>query len=135
MDISLGELWQSASVVLALQATSIGWRINRESQLAEDGKPTWMPVADILNLIALAVSVLGVFVSPVLGVSTVQTAATVFGLVLILMLGHVVALAGHYELFKWGPRSHTYLPDQEWYAVVATMLVAGLYSSMALLGR
>jgi cytochrome b561 len=100
VEIQMAQVWESASVVLALQAMTIGWRINRESQLSEKGEPTWMPVADIVNLIAILLSVLGVFVAPVLGLASGRFTARVFGLVLILTVGHVFALAGHYELFN-----------------------------------
>jgi hypothetical protein len=131
MNIQLGPLWESASVVLALQATSIGWRINRESQLAEKGEPTWMPAADLVNLCAMAISAGGVFVAPVLDLASPQTASRVFGLVLILMVGHAFALAAHYELFKSGHRSHAYFPVQERVVVAAIVLVGAVYIAAA----
>ena len=40
MNVEIGQLWEAATVLLALQATSFGWRINRESAASEKGEPT-----------------------------------------------------------------------------------------------
>ncbi len=128
MIVELGQLWNAAAVILALQATALGWRINRESSLAEKDEPTWLPVADIMNLFAMAVTAMGVFAGPILGLWTEQTAGKYFGLVIILLVGHAVALAGHYELFKFGKRSAQYFPVQEKIAVALSCIVAAIYS-------
>jgi hypothetical protein len=120
MNIEIGQLWEAASVLLALQAASLGWRINRESSASEKGEPTWLPVADII-------SVSCVFLAPVLGLWSANGAVRSFGIVLILTVGHAISLAAHYELFNIGKRSHAYFPLQERVAVGATLAAAAAY--------
>lgn len=127
MNIEIGQLWEAASVLLALQAASLGWRINRESSASEKGEPTWLPVADIINLLAMAVSVSCVFLAPVLGLWSANGAVRSFGIVLILTVGHAISLAAHYELFNIGKRSHAYFPLQERVAVGATLAAVAAY--------
>lgn len=132
VDIQTAQLWEAASILLALQATSFGWRINRESAASEKGEPTWLPVADIVNLFAMCVSVSCVFLAPILGIWSIDGAVRSFGLVLILTVGHAVSLAAHYELFKVGKRSNNYFPLQEKFAVGATLALAVTYLFMLL---
>jgi hypothetical protein len=79
MDIQIAQLWEAASILLALQATSFGWRINRESAASEKDEPTWLPVADIVNLIAMCISVSCVFLAPILGIWSTSAAIQSFG--------------------------------------------------------
>ena len=127
MNVEIGQLWEAATVLLALQATSFGWRINRESAASEKGEPTGLPVADIVNLSAMGISVSCVFLAPILGFWSTGGAIRSFGLVLILTVGHAVSLAAHYELFHVGKRSNTYFPLQEKIVVGATLAVALAY--------
>jgi hypothetical protein len=127
MNVEIGQLWEAASVLLALQATSFGWRINREASESEKGEATWLPVADIINLFAMCISVSCVFLAPILGFWSTAGAVRSFGVVLILTVGHAVSLAAHYELFKFGKRSNSYFPLQEKFAVGATIAVAFTY--------
>ena len=127
MNIEIGQLWEAASVLLALQAASLGWRINRELSASEKGEPTWLPVADIINLLAMAVSVSCVFLAPVFGIWSATGAVRSFGIVLILTVGHAISLAAHYELFNIGKRSHAYFPLQERVAVGATLAAVAAY--------
>jgi hypothetical protein len=127
MDIQIAQVWEAASILLALQATSFGWRINRESAASENGEPTWLPVADIVNLIAMCISVACVFWVPILGIWSTNGAIRSFGLVLILVVGHAVSLAAHYELFNIGKRSNTYFPLQEKCVVGATAALSMCY--------
>jgi len=133
MDIQIAQLWEAASILLALQATSFGWRINRESAASEKDEPTWLPVADIINLIAMCVSVSCVFLAPILGIWSTSAAIQSFGLVLILTVGHAVSLAAHYELFNVGKRSNAYFPLQEKCAVGATAALSMCYLLLVLL--
>ncbi len=124
MNIEMGQLWEAASFLLALQASSISWRINRESTASEQGEETWLPVADIINLLAMFTSVCCVFLAPILELWSTTGAMRSFGLVLILTVGHAVSLAAHYELFSIGTRTHTYFPLQEKFAAGGTLVIA-----------
>lgn len=121
INLEFGQLWEAASVLLALQASSFGWRINRETDAAEKGEKTWLPVADGVNLAAMCTSVLCVFIAPILGLWSIEGAIRSFGVVVILTFGHAVALAAHYELFTDGKRSSVYFPFGERIAVGCTL--------------
>jgi hypothetical protein len=127
MNVEIGQLWEAATVLLALQATSFAWRINRESAASEKDEPTWLPMADIINLLAMCISVSCVFLAPILGFWSTGAAVRSFSLVLILTVGHAASLAAHYELFNVGKRSNAYFPLQEKFTVGATLAVALVY--------
>ena len=42
---------QNVLVLLTIQLTVFGWRINREMKLAEQKRRIWLPINDILNVI------------------------------------------------------------------------------------
>jgi hypothetical protein len=132
INLEFGQLWEAASVLLALQATSFGWRINRETDASEKGEATWLPVADLVNLAAMSTSVLCVFVAPILNIWSIEGAIRSFGLVVILTLGHAISLAAHYELFTHGKRSHAYFPFEERIAVGTTLAATVAYLLLAI---
>lgn len=100
--------------------TAFTLRINREISVASSGDITWLPVADWFNILSLSVMLVGVFTLPALDVVDSGTAARLFGLAALLLLGYAFALVGHYEMYKPGPRSMRFFPTQE---RVVTMLV------------
>lgn len=128
MIIDLNQLWTGAGVLLGFQVTSFAWRIRQETQVSERGDISWIPPSDYLNLIAMLVTVLGVFVAPVLGLAGIATAQMWFGLGAILFVGHSFALAGHYELFNYkSMRSYQYFPFQEKVIVLVVILLSLAY--------
>jgi hypothetical protein len=44
------------------QIAAFTLRINREIDMVDAGEPTWLPAADLVNLLSLVVTLLGVFV-------------------------------------------------------------------------
>ena len=128
MIIDLNQLWTGAGVLLGFQVASFAWRIGQETQVADRGDISWIPPSDYLNLIAMLVTVLGVFVAPVLGLAGIEAAQMWFGLGAILFVGHSFALAGHYELFNHKSiRSYQYFPFQEKVIVLAVILLSLAY--------
>lgn len=113
MHLGLEKLWTAAGVLSGLQLTGFSLRVNREIAAGEDDL-TWLPLADTLNLASLAVTMLGVFVAPILGISGAALALKAFGLSVLLLVGYPFALAGHYDMFnRRTRRSWTYCPTQE----------------------
>ncbi len=92
-----------------------------ESRVSRHGDVTWLPIADIINLVSISASAFGVFVLPVAGYRFLMTAPRWFGFSVLLFTGHMVTLAAHYELFDIRhARSMKYFPRQE---RISTMLV------------
>jgi hypothetical protein len=124
----MGQLWTTGGVVLGFAVTSFSWRISREVNVGETDLVRLAP-ADYLNLAAMAVLTLGVFVAPLVnGSGSGELAARSLGLAMILFVGHAFSLPGHYELFSRGRRrSYEFFPLMEKVAVVASLVVAAAY--------
>lgn len=128
MEFQIAQIWTAAGVMLGFQVSAFAWRIQQESQVADNGQISWIPPADYLNLAAMLVTVLGVFVAPVIGIATSDTAKMAFGLGAILFAGHSFALAAHYELFNHKTtRSYDYFPPQERVAIIVVTIMAVAY--------
>ncbi len=106
MEVSLADIWRASAVILGLQIGGFTWRVRRELDLLDEGdERAWIPPADFLNLIAIVVVVVGVYLWPILDLpGGVQLAEDAFGLGLVLLLGYPFALAGHYGLLRVGGR-------------------------------
>jgi hypothetical protein len=130
---SIGTLWSGAGILVGFQVTAFTLRINREISVGGSGDLTWLPVADSLNLLSLSITLIGVFTLPMLGVIGLHTAAKLFGLVVLLLLGYTFALAGHYEMYnRRTGRSMAYFPRQERIIVAAVAVMGVAYVLTAL---
>ena len=130
MNIELADIWTAAGVLIGFQVTSFVWRISREVEVGKQGDLTWLPPADILNLISMAVAMVGVFVLPILGLADLSFIRFSFGLAVLLFVGYPFALAGHYDMYNnKTPRSFLYFPFQEKVvvAVIAILVTAYLF--------
>lgn len=130
--MNLSTIWSAAGVLVGFQVAAFTLRINREIDVGDKGDITWLPLADMLNMFSLAMTTIGVFLAPVAGLGSVDSVAKVFGLSVILLTGYPFALAGHYEMFSSGTRTHTWLPFQEKVCIAATGVACALYVVVAL---
>ena len=134
MLVDVGMLWSAAGVVGGFQVAAFTLRIHREIEVGSEDDLTWLPVADCLNLLSLSITLIGVFVLPVLGVIGHGTASRIFGLAAVLLLGWAFALAGHYELYNpKTARSYRYFPLQERVATAVVAVSAVTYVVIALI--
>jgi hypothetical protein len=117
---SLYNIWNAASVILGFQLLAFSWRIQREAELQRQEKPTWLPVADKLNLAAILVNIIGTFLLPIAGHNERPEYALAFSL--ILFATYPLALAAHYELFFRHWNRKRYFPRQE--RIIADVLIA-----------
>jgi len=128
----LKDLWTAGGVLLGIQVACFSWRTTREVTVAGKGDITWLPPADILNLLSLALVAIGMFAIPLMGVADVNLARRMLGVAVILFAGHPFALAGHYEMFNpTTKRSFAYFPVQERIVVGIVCAAAALYSWLA----
>jgi hypothetical protein len=132
MELAYGDILTAAGVLLGFQVTAFTWRISREVG-AGPTDPTWLTVADMLNLASMLVVVIGVFVLPILNVANLNFMKHAFGFALLLFLGFPFALAGHYDMYnKNTSRSMKYFPLQEKVVFVVVLVIAVSYLIVAL---
>jgi hypothetical protein len=133
--VPLSEIWSAAGFLIALQLGAFSWRLSREISMAESGGVTWLPLAEVLNLAALLVAVVGVFLLPIAGYASLRLPRLLLGVSLILFVGHALALVGHYELFSRGRRvgPRPWAPRQEKVVAVITICAVAVFLVVALL--
>lgn len=90
-------VWTAAGVVVGFSVTAFIFRIGREAKKRDERLRYWLPPADFLLLTSLAVTLIGVFVLPILGAS-LSFALYALGLSLVVLAAYPFALAGHYEI-------------------------------------
>jgi hypothetical protein len=128
MNIDLGSLWTAAGVLIGFQVTALIWRMSREIDVGEDDRVTWLPPADMVNLLSLVVTMFGIFIVPILGFGSLSFAKKAFGLSVLLLTGYPFALAGHYDLFnRCTARSFDYFTYQEKVVVRVLAVATVLY--------
>lgn len=125
MEIALPEVWRAAALILGLQLGGFTWRVKRELETELQEQRVWIPPADFLNLVALVVVVVGVFLWPILGLpGGAEFAGDAFGLALILLLGYPFAIASHYGLLR--PRGRPVAGWQQSWSTATEWTVIGI---------
>jgi hypothetical protein len=95
--IDISAIWTAAGIVVGFSVGAFGFRLNREIGVRAAGEPYWLPRADFVLLLSLAIVLIGVFVLPVLGAGN-SFARYSLGWAFLLLAGYPFALAGHYDL-------------------------------------
>src|SRR5207244_429206 len=104
------------------------WRISREIEVGKTGENTWLPLADVVNLLSMTITAVGVFILPILDLADSSLTKYAFGLALLLFIGYPFALAGHYGLYnKNTPRGAGYMPFQEKIVLLLILLSVVAY--------
>jgi len=136
MDIQLSDIWAASGVLIGFQVTSFAWRISREVKVGESSDITWLPPADVLNLISMLIASIGVFALPILGLVDLNIVKHSFGLAVLTFIGYPFALAGHYDMYnKKTKRSYLYCPLQEKVVISIVTILAIAYIVLALTQR
>jgi hypothetical protein len=133
MNVDLGSLWTAAGVLIGFQVTALMWRITREVSVGDEDRLTWLPPADMINLISLVVTMIGIFIIPSLGYGSLSLVKKSFGLSVLLLTGYPFALIGHYDLFGTKGRSWDYFTKQEKVVVSILAAAAAFYVVWAIL--
>ena len=136
MEIQFADIWIAAGVLIGFQVTTFVWRISREVKVGEQKDITWLPPADILNLLSMVVAMVGVFVLPILDLVGVNFMKLSFGLAVLLFISYPFALAGHYDMYNnKTPRSFLYFPPQERVVVIITTILIISYLIFTIITR
>ncbi len=133
LQLTPSVVWTAAGLLLSLQTGMTIVRAAREEREEPRGRgdPLWMPPCEILNLLALACCVLGVFVIPLLAQSR-QATETGFCVYLLLYGGVPLATLGHHEAFAARDRSGAYCPAQERNCILGVCAAVCAYLMVAL---
>lgn len=129
MDMAVQSL---VPVLLALQFAAFGWRINREIQVGEEERKTWLPLPDYLNILSLLSVVAMCLVVPLATGEFGWVSKTVLAVAYILIGFHPINMAAHYRLFSkagrsiYGKRDYPWLTDQEAVSIALSVMAAAL---------
>jgi hypothetical protein len=116
-----------APVLLALQFAAFGWRINREISLGDEGRRTWLPLPDLINIasvVALCV------VRPLASGDFDRFAKVTLAVGYALIAFHPLNAAAHYRLFSRLGRSK-YTRARQDYPLVTDQEVISLIISIS----
>jgi hypothetical protein len=124
----LSALWAAAGILVAFQTAALILRINREIEVGKQRDYTRLPLADGLNILSIALILLGVLAARAINFVSSQeaTLAFAFAFAALLLAFYPFALAGHYEMFNpVTPRSMSFVTLQEAIALTVTLAAGG----------
>ena len=102
--------YRLAPPLIALQFAALGWRVNREINLGDSGRATWIPIPDVLNIMSLLATGICLIVVPIATDSYFWLSRMVVGAGYVLIAFHPFTMAAHYLLWSRGGRSK-YITD------------------------
>ena len=120
-------------VLLGLQFAAFGWRINREIEVGDQNRRTWLPVSDYVNIVSLLLVVFLCIVWPLATGEFSRVAKTALAIGYTLVALHPINVAAHYRLFSKAGRGiylktpggdYPYVTDQEAISLAISLVVA-----------
>ncbi len=121
----LSALWTAGGILVAFQTAALTLRVNREIDVGEARRVTWLPLADWINILSIGATLLGVFVAQALSLASPTTARVALAYAALLLAAYPLALAGHYDMLRPSTaRTWTYCTTQEACAVTLTVAAA-----------
>jgi hypothetical protein len=118
-------------LLIALQFAAFGWRINREIPMGDKGLKTWLPIADLANILSmLSVVIICIIIPMIISVSE-QITTIIIAEAFVLIVFHPINMAAHYRLFsKLGrykyeieKKDFPYITDQEIITYIITFII------------
>jgi len=128
--IELKDLLLVGGVLLALGLVSVYWRMNMRRHCRREKAMTWLTAGDCLNLGSMLVVTIGGYLLPLVGLST-PYGAVFLGLAVLLFVGHLFALAAHYQLLDGEVVEVKRFPVQEQIVVAITLALAIIFLCLA----
>jgi hypothetical protein len=107
-------LYRLAPPLIALQFAAFGWRVNREINLGDGGRATWIPIPDVLNIMSLLATVICLIVVPIATDSYFWLSRMVLGAGYVLISFHPFTVSAHYRLWSREGKSR-YVTDRKDY--------------------
>lgn len=121
-----------SAILIAIQIAFLGWRINREIPLGDQGRRTWFPISDYLNVISMFLVVWFCIVGPLNSSGQADdTAKLVLSVGFALVVMHPINMIGHYRfltrngrhVYTLAGRDYPYVTGHEWVTLILTALV------------
>jgi hypothetical protein len=103
-------LYRLAPPLIALQFATLGWRANREINLGDDRRATFIPAPDVLNIMGLLATAACLIVLPIVTDSYFWLPRMVLGAGYVLLAFHPLTVAAHYRLGSRGGKNK-YITD------------------------
>ncbi len=98
-------LYRLAPPLITLQFAAFGWRVNREINLGDGRRATWIPIPDVLNIMSLVATVICLIVVPIATDSCFWLSRMVLGAGYVLIAFHPFSMAAHYRLWSRADRN------------------------------
>lgn len=109
-------------------------RVVRDLEFRNTRVRWWFPPADLLNLLSIVVTLLGVFVVPVLDIGSDSLPEEAFGLGLLLLAGYPFALGFRYNgPATAAPPPKDHVPRDEKLVVAIVAVVAACYVTLTVI--
>jgi len=122
------------AIVIALQFAAFGWRINREIKVGDEERRTWLPLPDVINIIALLTTVVLCVVIPLISGEFGKTSKVVLAITAVLIGFHPINVAAHYCLITGRGRErylkkrgdYPYATGEEFITIVISLIIAAI---------
>ncbi len=92
------------AVLVALQFAAFGWRINREIDVSDEDRKSWLPLPDLANMVAFLGTAAACVLLPLKTGSFGPFPLSVLAAGYVLIAFHPITMAAHYGLFRKGGR-------------------------------
>jgi hypothetical protein len=92
------QLTTLTGIILGLEFAAFGWRVNREINVGDENRKTWLPLPDIVNIVALLLVVYFCIVVPLDQGDYVIWSRKVLAAAGTLIAFHPLTMAAHYGL-------------------------------------
>ena len=127
-------IYRLAPPLIALQFVAFGWRVNREINLRDADRGSWIPVPDVLNIMSLLAAVICLIVVPIATDTYLWLSRMVLGAGYVLIAFHPFTTAAHYRLWSRASKSgnvtdgkdHPYATGEELLSASLSMILAVL---------
>jgi hypothetical protein len=127
-------LYRLAPPLIALQFAAFGWRVNREINLGDVGRATWIPIPDVLNIMSLFATVICLIVLPIATDTYLWLSRMVLGAGYVLIAFHPITMAAHYRLWSKAGRSKYVTDGKDYpYATGEELVISSLSIVLAIL--
>lgn len=108
------DMWTPTGVILGFQMTLFSWRLSEEAKVGDKNDIPWLTPSDYLNIFGMLILVIGVYLLPILELTSINSTKVFFGLGIFVFIGQAIGTAAHYQLFnKTKSRIFVWFPKQE----------------------
>jgi hypothetical protein len=127
-------LYRLAPPLIALQLVAFGWRVNREINLRDADRGSWIPIPDVLNMMSLLATVICLIVVPITTGAYFWLSRIVLGAGYVLIAFHPFTTAAHYRVWSGETKSghvtdgkdHPYATGEELISASLSLILAAV---------